>query len=206
MAAATVERNSLIICGPSGVGKGTVIKSLLSLWGDDRLSLSVSHTTRQPRVGEIDGVHYNFVSKPYMEEALKQPDVFLEYAQVHGNLYGTSRAAVETVHQKGKTCILDVDVDGVRQIKAQHFPGKYVFLTPPSIDVLVERLKGRSTETEAQIALRMQTAEEVITYGTTANNFDLVVVNNDLNETLRILNNHLVDWFPHVFQLQRSPR
>lgn len=194
-----VERNSLILCGPSGVGKGTVIKSLLSLWGDDKLSLSVSHTTRQPRTGEVDGVHYNFVTKPYMEEALKQSDVFLEYAQVHGNLYGTSRAAVQNVHQHGKTCILDVDVDGVRQIKAQHFPGKYVFLTPPSIDVLAKRLHGRSTETDAEIALRMQTAEEIIAYGTAANNFDLVVVNEDLDKTLVILNRHLVDWFPHTF-------
>ena len=94
------ENNSLIICGPSGVGKGTVIKSLLSQWGEDRISLSVSHTTRQPRIGEVNGVHYNFVTKEYMNELLKQHGSFLEHAQVHDNLYGTSRQAVDHIHQQ----------------------------------------------------------------------------------------------------------
>ena len=94
------EKCSLIICGPSGVGKGTVIKSLLSQWGEDRMSLSVSHTTRQPRIGDVNGVHYNFVTKAYMNDMLKQPGTFLEHAQVHDNLYGTSRQAVDNIHQQ----------------------------------------------------------------------------------------------------------
>jgi len=145
--------NTLIICGPSGVGKGTVINALLTQWGPDRLALSVSHTTRAPRPGEIDGVHYHFVTKEQMQTALTLPGSFLEHAEVHGNLYGTSRDAVDSIHRQGKMCVLDVDVNGVKSMKRLHFPGKYVFLTPPSVDTLMQRLKARGSETDAQIAL-----------------------------------------------------
>ena len=153
MTTTTPSTNSLIICGPSGVGKGTVIKALLTHWGPDRLALSVSHTTRAPRPGEVDGVHYYFVTKARMQEALiHQPGSFLEHAEVHGNLYGTSRDAVDSIHKQGKACILDVDVNGVKSMKRLSFPGKYVFLTPQSIETLSQRLKLRGSETEAQIA------------------------------------------------------
>jgi guanylate kinase len=198
----TFERNSLIICGPSGVGKGTVIKSLLSKWGEDTLSLSVSHTTRMPRPGEIDGVHYNFVDKHYMQEAVKKPGEFLEYAVVHDNLYGTSRKAVEDIHKSGRICVLDVDTNGVKQMKALDFPGKYVFLTPPSIETLEQRLRNRMTETEAQILRRMQTAREVVEFGEKSGAFDLLIVNHELEKTVSQLNTHLLTWFPNNFNLK----
>ena len=103
-------------------------------------------------------------------------------------------------HCQGKTCILDVDINGVKSMKALQFPGKYVFLAPPSIDSLMERLRGRNTETEAQIKLRMQSAADTIAYGTQPNNFDLVLVNTDLDKTVQLLSLQLTHWFPHTFQ------
>jgi guanylate kinase len=179
-----------------------VIKSLLSTWGNDVLSLSVSHTTRKPRPGEIDGVHYNFVEKNFMQEAIAKPGEFLEYAEVHGNLYGTSRKAVEDVHRSGRVCILDVDPNGVKSMKSLAFPGKYIFLKPPSIEALEERLRGRMTESEAQILMRMKNAREVVEFGEKSGAFDLVIVNDELDKTVEELNSHLLSWFPNSFKVK----
>jgi guanylate kinase len=130
------------VCGPSGVGKSTLIARLRAEYPDD-FGFSVSHTTRAPRPGEEDGVAYFFTSKPDMEAGIAAGR-FLEHANVHGNLYGTSYAAIERVSAAGRVCILDIDVQGVASCRRAGFPiGKYVFVAPPDTAVLETRLRGR---------------------------------------------------------------
>ena len=124
----------------------------------DSFGFSVSHTTRQPREGEVDGVHYHFVSADKMAADILLHR-FLEHAQVHGNFYGTSVAAVEAVKQTGKICILDIDVQGCRQCRKVDLPGHYVFISPPSFEELERRLRGRGTETEDKILKRLKNAK-----------------------------------------------
>ena len=148
---------ALVIAGPSGVGKGTLIEMLKQEFPDS-FGFSVSHTTRQPREGEVDGVHYHFVSADKMAADILLHR-FLEHAQVHGNFYGTSVAAVEAVKQTGKICILDIDVQGCRQCRKVDLPGHYVFISPPSFEELERRLRGRGTETEDKILKRLKNAK-----------------------------------------------
>jgi guanylate kinase len=130
------------VCGPSGVGKSTLIARLRAEFPDD-FGFSVSHTTRKPRAGEEDGVHYNFADKPAMEAEIAAGK-FVESANVHGNLYGTSFAAVERVSAAGKICILDIDVQGVASCRRVQFEvGRYIFVAPPELSVLESRLRGR---------------------------------------------------------------
>jgi guanylate kinase len=179
---------SLVICGPSGVGKGSIIGELLKLH-PDKVGLSVSHTTRLPRPGEICGTHYHFVKKEWMAEKINENSIdknfFIEHANVHGNLYGTSRKAVEFVQSQSKVCILDVDVQGVKQIKKSNFLGKYIFIAPPSIQSLEQRLRLRGTESEEQMNLRLKNANIELEYGYTTGNFDEIIVNDDLNTAIR---------------------
>jgi len=149
--------NALVIAGPSGVGKGTLIDMLKQEYPAS-FGFSVSHTTRQPRDGEKNDVHYHFVTVPQMEEDIKAGK-FLEHANVHGNFYGTSIAAVEKVKKTGKICILDIDVQGCRACRTVQLPGTYVFVSPPSLAELEKRLRGRGTETEEKIVKRLANAK-----------------------------------------------
>jgi guanylate kinase len=149
--------NALVICGPSGVGKGTLIDMLKQEF-PNAFGFSVSHTTREPRPGEKNGVHYHFVTVMQMEADIKAGK-FIEYAKVHDNFYGTSRAAVESVKKTGKICILDIDVQGCRLCRQANVPGIYVFVSPPSFEVLEQRLRGRGTETEDKIVKRLANAK-----------------------------------------------
>lgn len=186
---------SLVICGPSGVGKGTLIGKLLASY-PDKVGLSVSHTSRKPREGEIDGVHYNFVDKEFILQDIKTgPIKFIEHAEVHSNIYGTRGDAVEKVHDDGKLCILDVDRKGVQQIKLSHLPAKYVFITPDSLAGLESRLRARGTETEEQIQLRLKNAIAEMEYGESGE-FDEVLVNENLEQTYNTLVSHMRVWFP----------
>jgi guanylate kinase len=148
--------NALVICGPSGVGKGTLIERLKQEY-PHAVGFSVSHTTRGARPGEEDGVHYHFVTVGQMEADI-EAGKFLEYANVHGNFYGTSIAAVESVKKTGKICILDIDVQGARQCRQAQLPGTYVFVSPPSFEELEQRLRGRGTEAEDKIRKRLANA------------------------------------------------
>lgn len=178
---------SLCICGPSGVGKGTIINELLKLH-PNKLDLSVSHTTRLPRPGEVDGIQYHFVKKDWMEEKIKSNNditYFIEYASVHGNLYGTSRTSIENVQNQGKLCILDVDVQGVIKIKESKLLSHYIFIAPPSIQSLEQRLRLRGTETEEQMNLRIKNAKLELEYGYTKGNFDEIIVNEKLIDAVQ---------------------
>jgi guanylate kinase len=130
-----------VIAGPSGVGKGTLINMLLKKY-PNIFGFSVSHTTRSPREGEVEGVSYYFTSKEKMQQEIEQ-GLFLEHANVHGNFYGTSKIAVKKVQEQEKICILDIDIQGVQQVKASGIQGKYLFISPPSMEELEQRLRGR---------------------------------------------------------------
>ncbi|KAJ6992412.1 hypothetical protein D5086_012215 [Populus alba] len=170
----------VVISGPSGVGKGTLISMLMKEF-PSMFGFSVSHTTRAPRCMEKDGVHYHFTERSIMEKEIKDGK-FLEYASVHGNLYGTSIEAVEVVTDAGKRCILDIDVQGARSVKASSLEAIFIFICPPSMEELETRLRSRGTETEEQILKRLRNAKTEMEQGNSSGIFDHILYNDNLNE------------------------
>mmetsp|Transcript_8243 Transcript_8243/g.12679 ORF Transcript_8243/g.12679 Transcript_8243/m.12679 type:complete len:198 (+) Transcript_8243:84-677(+) len=187
----------VVICGPSGVGKGTLIELMNKRFPNDQFGFSVSHTTRKPRPGEEDGVHYNFTTVEAMKKEIEEGK-FIEHAEVHGNFYGTSIAAVESVQSSGKICILDIDVQGAESVKKSSLTPIYIFIAPPSMEQLESRLRGRGTEKEESILKRLAGAGKEIEYSKVEGNFDKVFVNDDLKTTENDLANALKDWYPHL--------
>jgi guanylate kinase len=165
----------LIISSPSGAGKTTLTRRLLQAFPG--FIFSVSHTTRTPRPNEIDGSDYHFTT-PAEFERLRDAGAFAEWAEVHGNLYGTSVSEIERARELGKEGILfDIDYQGARQIKAKLPEATAVFILPPSLAELERRLRGRGSDDEATISRRLAKARaEIEHYGF----FDYVVVNEDL--------------------------
>ena len=184
--ASKVLPKPIVFCGPSGVGKGTLIEMLMKRFPNDQFGFSVSHTTRKPREGEIDGKHYNFTSVEDIKEEINEGK-FVEYAEVHGNYYGTSIAAVETVQKQNRICILDIDIQGVMKVKKSSLEPFYFFITPPSLETLEKRLRGRGTETEDSIKKRLANSAKEMEYGHEAGNFDRIFVNADLKEAFEEL-------------------
>ncbi|KAJ7972231.1 Guanylate kinase [Quillaja saponaria] len=170
----------IVISGPSGVGKGTLISMLMKEF-PSMFGFSVSHTTRSPRNMEKDGVHYHFTDRGVMEKEIKDGK-FLEFASVHGNLYGTSVEAVELVADAGKRCILDIDVQGARSVRASSLEAIFIFVSPPSMEELEKRLRARGTETEEQILKRLRNAEAEIEQGESSGIFDFILYNDKLEE------------------------
>ena len=173
--------NLIIVSAPSGAGKTTLVAGALGR--DNRARPSISFTSRHPRAGEKQGVHYHFVSRAEFEAMIANGD-FLEWAEVHGNLYGTSRRAVEEVRSSGSDVILTIDIQGAAQAR-QLFPDAVsVFIMPPSLDALAERLESRGTDTAHDRGLRLESAlHEMEQYV----NFDYVVINDDLNRAINEL-------------------
>jgi guanylate kinase len=179
-----MKKDIVVINGPSGVGKSTLIQRLMKDY-PGRFGFSVSHATRQPREGEKDGVHYNFTSVEKMREMIANGD-FIEYAEVHGNFYGTSIAAVDTVVQAGNICLLDIDIQGAQQLSKSSLDASssYLFIGPPSVQDLESRLRGRGTEKEETIQVRLQNAGKEIAFSKeNASFFGAVLVNDDLDKT-----------------------
>ncbi|KAH8485596.1 hypothetical protein H0E87_027145 [Populus deltoides] len=170
----------VVISGPSGVGKGTLISMLMKEF-PSMFGFSVSHTTRAPRGMEKDGVHYHFTEQSIMEKEIKDGK-FVEYASVHGNLYGTSIEAVEVVTDAGKRCILDIDVQGARSVRASSLEAILIFVCPPSMEELETRLRSRRTETEEQILNRLQNAEVEMKQGKSSGIFDHILYNDNLDD------------------------
>lgn len=171
----------LVLSGPSGVGKGTVLGELMNRRDD--MCFSVSATTRQPREGEVDGVSYFFVSKERFEEMIRNNEL-LEYAQFVSNSYGTPRAYVEQQLEKGMNVILDIEVQGARNIVKMIPDAVTVYMIPPSYEELERRLRGRGTETEEQIQGRLQTA---IDEAKAADFYRYIVVNDKLETAVNEL-------------------
>lgn len=165
-----------VLTGPSAVGKGTVVQHAKN--NVDRLWLSVSATTRDPRPGEVDGEHYHFVTDAEFDELIEAGRM-LEYAVVHGHhRYGTPADPVEKALADGLAPLLEIDLDGARQVR-EHAPNaRFVFMAPPSWDELVRRLTGRGTETPEQIARRLETARTELA---AQDEFDHVIVNTDVS-------------------------
>lgn len=181
----------LVLCGPSGSGKSTLMKKMLDDF-PDRFGFSTSHTTRKPRAGEVDGTHYHFTNATEMRRAIDRGD-FIESATFCGNMYGTSKAAVEQVRAQGKVCILDIDVQGVKQVKRTDLDPWYVFVQPPSLDELRKRLSARNTETDESLAHRLKVAGEEMAYGADPKNFDFIVINDNLEHAYAQLKGFLLD-------------
>ena len=181
------KRGFLIaLSGPSGSGKGTIVKSLLSQRDD--MVLSVSMTTRAPRPGEVDGVHYHFVTRELFEETIRQ-DGFLEYAEYNGNYYGTPSAPINQWLAEGKTVILEIEVQGAEKVMDHRSDLVSIFNTIPSVEELERRLRGRGTETEEVIRKRMKTAQYELSR---AFRYQYVVLNDEVElATARI--NTIVD-------------
>lgn len=164
-----------VIAGPTAVGKGTVIKYILDHFPD--VHLSVSATTRAPRPGEVDGVSYHFLSMDQFDSNIANGQM-LEYAVVHGvNKYGTLRGPVEDAIARGKKLILEIDIQGARQVKQAMPQANLVFIAPPSWEELVKRLKGRGTETPEEQAQRLETAKLELA---AQSEFDHVVINDSV--------------------------
>ncbi|MBE5811916.1 MAG: guanylate kinase [Clostridiales bacterium] len=171
----------LVISGPSGTGKGTLIEKLMK--EDPTLVFSVSATTRAPRPGEIDGVHYHFVSNEKYD-ALVAEGAFVEYATVHGNRYGTLRSEVYQRLERGENVVLDIDVQGALNVIASEKEKVSIFLLPPSLKELRRRLTERGTETPEQVETRLGNAIWEISQ---KDKYEYKVINDDMEECLNTL-------------------
>lgn len=170
-----------VFTGPSGTGKGTILGRVLAQ--DKKVFLSVSATTRAPREGERDGVHYYFLTREAFEEKIAQ-HAFLEHAQYVGNYYGTLEAPVNAQLEEGHDVVLEIEVQGAMQIHEKRPDAVMVFVAPPSMEELERRLCGRGTESEDKIRGRMETAEREMAF---ADRFDYIIVNDDLDKAVRDL-------------------
>lgn len=175
---AALPGNLFVVSAPSGAGKSSLVKALLAR--DAALAVSVSHTTRAPRGQEQDGVAYHFIDRPRFQAMVEAGD-FFEWAEVHGNCYGTSRAALEARLQAGQDVVLEIDWQGAVQIKRLFPHAVLVFILPPSWEELARRLRGRGEDGEAVIATRLANARHEVAQ---ARHFDYLVINADFEQAL----------------------
>ncbi|KAH9823248.1 P-loop containing nucleoside triphosphate hydrolase protein [Melampsora americana] len=172
----------IVMFGPSGTGKSTLLKRLQSTPEWSQFGFSVSHTTREAREGEENGISYHFIQPDEFHRLIDQGE-FIEYAQFSGNFYGTSLKAVSDVSIKErKSCILDIDAQGVKLIKSNHsnLNPFIIFISPPSLNSLKDRLSKRGTETEESLNSRLSMAKSEIEYASTGVP-DVIIVNDDLD-------------------------
>jgi guanylate kinase len=168
----------IIISAPSGTGKTSLVAALTEKLSN--LLVSVSHTTRLPRAGEINGVHYNFVNDEQFEQMLKA-DMFLEHAEVFGNSYGTSRDWVSKTVLAGIDVVLEIDWQGARQIRSQMPEAVSIFILPPSARALQERLTSRNLDDAGVIATRLAQAKNEVSH---YNEYEYLIINDDFNKAL----------------------
>lgn len=168
----------VVISGPSGAGKGTICKALLE---KNDFWLSVSATTRNPRVGEVDGTNYYFLSKEEFKNRIKS-EGFLEYAEVYGNYYGTPKDSVLSAVDSGKDVVLEIDIQGALQVKETYPEGVFIFILPPSMKELRQRIINRGSETEESLMTRFKAAYKEINY---VSKYNYAVVNDTVEEAVK---------------------
>ncbi|WP_244833226.1 guanylate kinase [Clostridium sp. BJN0001] len=168
----------IVISGPSGAGKGTICKALLEKRKD--LNLSVSATTREPRAGEKDGINYYFLTKDEFKQRIDDGD-FLEYATVYKNFYGTPKSNVEKKLEDGKDVILEIDIQGALKVKENIEEGIFIFILPPSMEELKNRIIKRGSETEESLMLRFKSAYKEINF---VSKYNYAVVNDEIDEAV----------------------
>lgn len=169
----------IILSSPSGAGKSSLAKALLEI--DNNLRLSISATTRKPRPNEQDGVNYYFKTKSEFEELVKQ-NQFLEHAKIYNNYYGTPKKHVENLLNQGLDVLFDIDWQGARSIKQNPVNAVSIFILPPNLEVLEQRLRNRAADNEEAIQLRMASAQAEISH---SNEYDHIMTNDDFNDTLQ---------------------
>ncbi|SDY92750.1 guanylate kinase [Tindallia californiensis] len=178
-----MEQNGLlmVISGPSGTGKGTLVKHLLKR--NNNIQLSVSATTRNPRPGEVDEVNYFFMTKNDFEKKLEHGE-FLEHAEVYGNYYGTPKAFVEKQLKKGNNVLLEIDILGAMQIREKFKEAVFLFIIPPSLEELQRRIESRGTETPEQMSKRMNSSLEEIKE---LKKYDYVILNDEVEKATALI-------------------
>jgi guanylate kinase len=167
----------IVVSAPSGCGKGTILSEVLK---DDRFYYSVSATTRSPRLGEVNGVTYHFITKQDFEERIKN-NAMLEYAEYCGNYYGTPKKEIDEMREQGKNVILEIEVQGAMKVREICPDAVFIFVLPPSVAELERRLRKRATETDDVIAQRVSQARSEIEL---ARKYDYVVVNAALEDAI----------------------
>lgn len=168
----------IVVSGPSGSGKGTVLN--VAFERDKNIFYSVSSTTRKPRPGEKDGVNYNYITKEQFKKQIENNEM-LEWAEYCDNYYGTPEAVVEQMRNAGKDVLLEIEYVGAMQVKKKHPDAILIFTVPPTIDVLYKRLTGRGTESQEVIDSRMAVAKEEITH---MYDYDYIVVNGEIEQAV----------------------
>uniref|UniRef100_A0A665X4L5 Guanylate kinase n=1 Tax=Echeneis naucrates TaxID=173247 RepID=A0A665X4L5_ECHNA len=208
----------VVLSGPSGAGKSTLLKKLMKEY-DNVFGFSVSHTTRNPRPGEEDGKggfcniffctcsysgvsDYHYVTREVMQASIDNGD-FIENAEFSGNLYGTSKAAVQDVQAKNLICILDIDMQGVKNIKCTDLNPIYISIQPPSMALLEKRLRDRNTESEESLCRRLNAARVEMEFSKEPGVFDVVIVNDKLEDAYGKLREALVEVSCLIYFMQK---
>ena len=185
----------LVVSGPSGAGKGTICKALIE---KNPIWISTSCTTRKPRAGEVDGINYFFIER---EEFLKRidNDEFLEYAEVYGNFYGTPRSEVLRLLDEGKDVILEIDIQGALKIKSSYPEGVFIFIMPPSMEELRNRITNRGSETPESLKTRLEAAYDEISF---ASKYDYAVVNDEVDKAVKKIESIIIAEKCRVFKIK----
>ncbi|KAL3469991.1 guanylate kinase [Aspergillus californicus] len=192
MATSAVQKfRPVVVSGPSGTGKSTLLKRLFNEI-PDTFGFSISHTTRSPRAGEQHAREYYFTTKEDFLDLVSK-NGFIEHAQFSGNHYGTSVQAVKNVAANEKICILDIEMEGVKQVKKTDLNARFLFLAPPSIEELERRLRGRGTETEGSLQARLTQARNELEYSSQPGAHDKIIVNDNLETAYKELKDYIVD-------------
>jgi len=187
----------LVVCGPSGVGKGTLIGMLFKEF-PNLFSFSVSYTTRKPREGEKHGREYYFVTEAEFKKMVTA-NKFIENCIVHGNMYGTAKAELERIAKEGKICVLDIDVQGAQKVYKAGIDANFMFIYPPTRQELVRRLEGRKTETKESLKIRTENAMKELEFGSTSTLYKYRLINDDKDKAYEEMKNILKNAYEEEF-------